>query len=70
MQNNPLMHHNIIMPLMKALRAALNVQRVQQCVRFRVKIQTTQVQNNQARMVSVLRLKSAELYDEAIKILY
>ena len=31
MQNNPLMHHNIIMPLMKALRAALNVQRVQQC---------------------------------------
>ena len=23
MQNNPLMHHNIIMPLMKALRAAL-----------------------------------------------
>ena len=53
MQNNPLMHHSIIMPLMKALRAALNVQRVQQCVRFRVKIQTIQVQNNLAQMVSV-----------------
>ena len=53
MQSNPLMHHNIIMPLMKALRAALNVQRVQQCVRFRVKIQTIQVQNNLALMVSV-----------------
>ena len=53
MQNNPLMHHNIIMPLMKALRAALNVQLVQQCVRFRVKIQTIQVQNNLAQMVSV-----------------
>ena len=53
MQNNPLMHHNIIMRLMKALRAALNVRLVQQYVRFRVKIQTIQVQNNQARMVSV-----------------
>ena len=53
MQNNPLMHHNIIMPLMKALRAALNVRLVQQCVRFRVKIQTIQAQNNQAQMVSV-----------------
>ena len=53
MQNNPLMRHNIIMPLMKALRAALNVRRVLQYVRFRVKIQTIQVQNNQARMVSV-----------------
>ena len=53
MQNNPLMHHSIIMLLMKALRAALNVRRVQQCVRFRVKIQTIRVQNNQARMVSV-----------------
>ena len=53
MQNNPLMHHSIIMRLMKVLRAALNVRRVQQCVRFRVKIQTIRVQNNQARMVSV-----------------
>ena len=53
MQNNPLMHHSIIMLLMKALRAALNVRLVQQYVRFRVKIQTIQVQNNQARMVSV-----------------
>ena len=53
MQNNPLMHHNIIMPLMKALRAVLNVRRVQRYVRFRVKIQTIQVQNNRARMVSV-----------------
>jgi len=38
---------------MKALRAALNVRRVLQYVRFRVKIQTIQVQNNQAQMVSV-----------------
>ena len=51
--NNPLMHHSIIMLLMKALRAALNVRLVQQCVRFRVRIQTTRGQNNQARMVSV-----------------
>ena len=53
MQNNPLMHHNIIMPLMKVLRAALNVPLVQRYVQFRVKIQTIQVQNNQAQMVSV-----------------
>ena len=53
MQNNPLMHHNIIMPLMRVLKVVLNVRRVQQCARFRVKIQTTQVQNNRARMVSV-----------------
>ena len=51
--NNPLMHHNIIMPLMKALRAALNVRRVPQYVLFHVKIQTIQVQNNRVRMVSV-----------------
>ena len=50
MQNNPLMHHSIIMLLMKALRAALNVQRVQQCVRFRARIQTIQVQNNQVQI--------------------
>ena len=48
--NAPQHHHHA---LMKALRAALNVQRVQQCVRFRVKIQNTRVQNNQVQMVSV-----------------
>ena len=53
MQNNPLMRHNIIMCLMKALRAALNVRRALRYVRFHVKIQTIQVQNNQAQMVSV-----------------
>ena len=53
MQNNPLMHHNITMPLMKALRAVLNVRRVQRYARFRVKIQTIRVQNNQDQMVSV-----------------
>ena len=47
--NAPQHHHAFD----EALRAALNVRRVQQCVRFRVKIQTTRVQNNQAQMVSV-----------------
>ena len=53
MQNNPLMYHNIIMLLMRVLKVVLNVRRVQRYVRFRVKIQTIQVQNNRARMVSV-----------------
>ena len=47
--NAPQHHHAFD----ESLRAALNVQLVLQYVRFRVKIQTTQVQNNRARMVSV-----------------
>ena len=47
--NAPQHHH----ALDEALRAVLNVRRVQQYARFRVKIQTIQVQNNQAQMVSV-----------------
>ena len=67
MQNNPLMHHNIIMPLMKVLRAALNVPLVQRYVQFRAKNPNYPGPKQSGPDGERLRLKSAELYDEALK---
>lgn len=47
--NAPQHHH----ALDESFESCINVRLVRRCVRFRVKIQTIQVQNNQAQMVSV-----------------
>ena len=67
MQNNPLMHHNTIMHLMKVLRAVLNVRLVPRYVRFRVKNPNYPGPKQSGPDGERLRLKSAELYDEALK---
>ena len=60
--NAPQHHH----ALDEALRAVLNVRRVQQYARFRVKIQLSGPKQS-GPDGERLRLKSAELYDEALK---
>ena len=67
MQNNPLIRLKAINILMKVLKAVLNVLLVLLFVLFHVIIRFIQGQNNQGPDGERLRLKSAELYDEALK---
>ena len=66
-QNNPLIRLKAINILMKVLKAVLNVRLVLLFVLFHVIISFIQAQNNQGPDGERLRLKSAELYDEALK---